>query len=341
MNVSVLDSPDVHCDNFVRRIPGAKLCHFPAWAKMVEKIFGHKSLFLVAREDGDIYGVLPLTQVRSRLFGNRMISQAFSNYGGLLVTSPKARDALYDRAVQLALDHECESMELRNIEALPYDMQQNTNKITVLLPLVSSRDEVWKRIGHKIRNRIRKAEKSGIVVLNGGSEMVDDFYRVWTIRMGQLGTPCYPRKLFAGLIETFPENCRIFVAKQGNTVIGSMFTYFFNGVAQIRWGGVKVEYNRLAPTTYLFWSIAEHYCEKQTKYLDFGTSTEGSSQEEFKRRWRGQSIRLYYQYWLKPNRKLSITRPENPKFAKKVEIWKRLPLWMTRMIGPYISCNLP
>ena len=341
MSVSILDSPDSDCDDFVRGIVNAKLCHMPAWTDMIERAFGHKGFYLVAREGSAVCGVFPLTQVRSRLFGNRLISQAFGNYGGPLAKNRAALDALYEHAVELATQHGCESMALKNVEALPYDLHRRTDKITVYLPLAPDSDEVWKRLGHKIRNRVRKADKSGIIVSSGGAEMLDDFYRVWTIRMRQLGTPCYPRKLFSNILETFSDNCRIFLARLGNRTVGANFVYFFNGLVQVRWGGVLVEYNRLAPTTFLFWSIAKHYCGTGAKYLDFGTSTSGSGQEEFKRRWRGQSIHLHYQYWVPPGRELSMISPDIPRYVKKVQIWKRLPLWVTRIVGPHISRNLP
>ena len=69
---------------------------------MVEKVFGHKGFYLVAREGGTVCGALPLTHTCSRLFGSRMISQAFSNYGGPLAKSPVVSNALCRCAIELA-----------------------------------------------------------------------------------------------------------------------------------------------------------------------------------------------------------------------------------------------
>jgi len=69
---------------------------------MVQGTFGHKGYYLMAHEDGRIWGVLPLMHVRSRLFGNRLISQPFSDYGGPLAASSSVSDALYHRAVEIA-----------------------------------------------------------------------------------------------------------------------------------------------------------------------------------------------------------------------------------------------
>jgi serine/alanine adding enzyme len=196
MDVSILETPDCMCDEFVRSMPGARLCHMPVWTRMVEQAFGHKGYYLVARAEGRVCGVLPMMQVRSRLFGNRMISQAFSDYGGALAAEPAAQDALYTYATDLARRHRCGSIEFRNTAALPYDLHRRTDKISLCLPLAPDPQTVWKGLRHKTRNRVRKAETAGLAVISGGAELLDDFYRVWTIRMRELGTPCYPRRLF-------------------------------------------------------------------------------------------------------------------------------------------------
>jgi FemAB-related protein (PEP-CTERM system-associated) len=341
VEISVSNAPDSLCEDFVRATAGSKLCHMPAWMDMIEKTFCHKGYYLVARENGTICGVLPLTHVRSRLFGNRMISQAFSNYGGPLAKSPTALEALCKCAVELAKEHRCQSIELRNTDPIPYDLYLRTDKVSMYLPLTADPDELWKSFRPQIRNRVRKAEKSGIVLVTGGLDLLDDFYRVWTVRMHQFGTPCYSRKLFKSIMETFPQNSRIFLARLKGVTVGAMFTYHFNGLVQVRWGAVLVEYNRLAPTSFLWWSIMKHFCLIHASCFDFGRTTVDTGPHSFKKRWGAKPIQLCYQYWTRPGHELSLAKPDNPKYENKVEMWKRLPLWMTRLVGPHISRNLP
>ena len=341
MNVEICDACSAEYDAFVRRMPGAKLCHLFAWGQNVVRSLGHESLYLVARQGGSVCGVLPLTLIRSRLFGKRMISQAFSNYGGPLAENDAAREALYDRAVELSTKHRCESIEFRNVEPLPYDLHLRTDKITLCLPLDSDPSQVWKGLRPQIRNRIRKAEKAGLMVLSGGLEMLGDFYRIWTRRMHQLGTPCYPRKLFIAILKAFAEDCRIFLVHLNGTIVGGLFVYGFNEMAESRWGAVLTEYNDLSPNYLLNWAAMQYFGAAGAKWFDFGRSTVGSGQHEFKKRWGAEQIPLAYQYWTRPGHELSMAKPDNPKYAARVETWKKLPLWFTRLAGPYISCGLP
>jgi len=340
MNVTVLSIPDSLCDEFVKKIPDGKLEHLPVWGFMIERVFGHKAYYLVARDGNDVQGVLPIMQIRSRLFGNRMISQAFSTYGGPLVSDSSALYALYEKAVELAIKQGCESMELRNIVPLPYDLQVSTDKVCMCLPLPSDPEELWRSLKSKMRKGIRKARKSGITIVAGGEELLDEFYELYTVRMGQFGTPCYPYRLFKCIIDTFPSSIRLFTARLGKVTVGVAFCYSFNGFAQIRWGGIRVEYNSLCPNTLLCWSAMEHYSLSGALCFDFGRSKIGSRQQVYKEDWGATPTQLYYQFWARPGYELSLTRPDNPRYKKKVKMWKKLPLWMTRIAGPYISRSL-
>lgn len=338
----MLKSPNVECDEFVRQKPNAMLEHMPEWNFMIERTFGHKSFYLVARDGDVIQGVFPLTLVYSRLFGRRLMSQAFSNYGGLLADSPAVSEALYKRAVELATERNCDWMEIRNVDPLPYDLEETTDKITIHLQLTSDPNELWKSFKPKDRNRVRKAEKSGVTALQGGVELLDDFYHVWTIRMHQVGTPCYSRKLFRAIFDSFPEYCRIFLVHLKDQTVGGAFVYCFKGLVQIRWGATLVEYKKLCPTNLLCWSVMKHYCLAGASCFDFGRTTVNSGQHKFKKQWGGAiEVPLHYQYRTRPGHKLSLPKPDNPKYKKKVELWKKLPLWMTRLIGPYICRSVP
>ncbi len=341
MEITSADAACAECDRFVRQAKGAKLCHLPAWTQMVERVFGHKGEYLVAREEGRIRGVLPLMHVRSRLFGYRLISQPFSDYGGPLAESESARDALYRRAVESAQGCGCKSMELRNTAALPYDLHLRTDKISFYLPLAEDPQAAWKALRHKTRNRIRKAQGAELTVVSGGPELLDEFYRMWTVRMHELGTPCYPRKLFSGILETFPDGTRIFLARRHGATAAGLFAYTFEGWVQSCWGAALREYDGIGPNYVLNWAAIELYGREGMRWFDFGRSTVGSGQHTFKERWGASPIDLCWQYWTRDGAEPALARPQEARYRRKVELWKKMPLWASRLIGPVISPALP
>jgi FemAB-related protein (PEP-CTERM system-associated) len=317
------------------------MCHLPAWSDMLARTMGYEPFYLVAREGNDICGVLPMMRVQSRLFGNRMISQAFSNYGGMLTDYSEAREAFFTYAVELACRLNCESIELRNTEPLPYDLRVRSEKICMHLALSGDPQELWKSFEPKVRNQVRKAEKSNITVMHGRLELLKDFYNVYVHRMRLLGTPPYPQKIMRSILETFPDNSRIFLAKLGSLTVGGGLTFCLDGFVEIPWAATLVKYNSLCPNNLLYWSVLEHYCLAGAKCFDFGRCTIGESTYQFKKQWGAQPVKLYYQYWARPGLAFTPVTPDNPKYKWRVGLWKKLPLWVTRIIGPYISRNLP
>jgi len=341
MEVSILNSPDPACDEFITQSPEGRICHLPAWASVVVRAAGHRTFYLVARDSGQVRGVLPLTQVRNFLFGNRMISQAFSTYGGLLAESDQARNALFNHAVELATKLDCESIEFRNIKPLPYDLHLREDKLTMLIQLEAGAEQVWQNVRGEIRKQTRKAEKNGLVVVDGAMELLDDFYAIYSRRMHELGTPAYPRKLMAAMLDMFPENVRLFVIRLEDMCVGAGLITHFNRIAEIPCSATLSKFNSLYPNRLLYWNIIKYCCDHGAKLFDFGRSSVGSGNYEFKRRWRAKPVQLNYQYWVRPGHRLSILSPDNPKYRKKVQMWKKLPLWVARLAGPYISRNLP
>lgn len=341
MQVKVLNEADSLCDDFVAGMAGHKLCHLYAWSRMVAECTGHRPFYLVAYDGDSIEGILPLMLVRSRLFGTRMISQAFHTYGGPLACGSETIQALYRYAVDLADEHMCDYVEFRNVDPMPYDLYLRSDKVAMHLPLEGDAEKLWDGFKGEVRNRVRKAQKSGVVVSLGGLDLLDEFYKVWTVRMHELGTPAYPKKLMKAIFETFKGNSWVFLVRLEGKTIGGAFTTNYNGFADIQWVATLGQYNNLGCNMLLYWSVIKHHCEFGGRCFDFGRCTIDGPTYEFKRRWGAQPVKLNYQYWVKPGKKLSLAVPDSSRYSRKVAIWKRLPLWMTRLAGPYLSRNLP
>lgn len=344
IKVEILKQADPACDEFLKSRSDATIYHTYGWNEVVKRTYNYKLYYLVARDGQAVRGLLPLAYVRSVLFGNRMVSQAHSNYGGPVTDCSQAIDCLYNRAVELAEEHRCDSIEFRNVEPLPYEgLFLRSDKISMRLPLVPDPDEMWKnfKTDAKIRTNVRKAQKAGIITTSGGLELLNEFYNLYTIRMHQLGSPCYSRNLMRTILEILPDNSRIFVARLGHVTVAARFVVNFSGWAESCWGMAMVEYNNLSPNQMLLWEAIKYYCLNGAKWFDFGRSTVDTKYYDFKKRWGAETVPLHYQYWVRPGHKLSITSPDNPKYKRKIEMWKRLPLWVTRLVGPCISRGLP
>ncbi|MCP2938018.1 hypothetical protein NK983_35520, partial [Salmonella enterica subsp. enterica serovar Typhimurium] len=73
--------------------------------------------YLLAERGGRICGVLPLAQVKSRLFGHSLVSLPFGVYGGVAADDDEAARALETEAQRIAQLLGVDHLEFRNVEA--------------------------------------------------------------------------------------------------------------------------------------------------------------------------------------------------------------------------------
>ena len=115
VHVRGLEAGDANRWNaFVARRPEATFFHRAEWAGVLEQAFGHQAHYLLAESAGTVRGILPLGRVRSRLFGDALISTPFCVYGGVVADDDEARAALTREACALAERLGVDYLELRN-----------------------------------------------------------------------------------------------------------------------------------------------------------------------------------------------------------------------------------
>jgi hypothetical protein len=210
---------------FVEQHPGASGYHLTGWRPIFENVFGHRTHYLSARRGDRMVGILPLVEFRSHVFGRFAVSLPFLNQGGVVAEDDETARALVERAIEVARSGSLHHMELRHEQRRFPDLADKQHKVSMRLGLPGTADALWNALDRKVRNQIRKAEKSGLVIESGGSELVDAFYEVFAENMRDLGTPVYPRAFFAAVMERFPARTRIHVVRLDGEVIASSLTF--------------------------------------------------------------------------------------------------------------------
>jgi len=329
-------------DSFVDSQSGATNYHLFGWRGVVEKSFKHAAHYLAARNTkGAIVGILPLVRMQSRLFGHFLVSVPFFNYGGLLCSDPQAASPLLKEAGRLMAETGASYVELRHRGWQLENAPAKTGKVTMLLELALDVDSQWKAFNAKLRNQVRKAEKSGLQVVTGGRELLDGFYEVFCRNMRDLGTPVYGKWFFANVLATFPQSCRIISVLHGDTVIASGIACWYRGTIEIPWASSNRDYKALCPNNILYWKAISFAIENGFSTFDFGRSTPGEGTYKFKEQWGAKPLQLYWQYLLREGEPLPAINNKNPKFDLAIRVWQKLPLPLTRILGPHIVKNIP
>ncbi len=339
ITIEIASEPDREAwDAFVAGHPDATGYHAWAWRDVFARAFGHTSIYLAAKSDGRIAGVLPLVLIRGLVFGRSLTSLPFLNYGGVVAESPAVADALAAAAGDHARAHHCDHVELRHVERQFHAFPCKQHKVTMLLPLEGVS---WDRLDRKVRNQIRKAQKSELTAESGGRELLADFYSVFARNMRDLGTPVYGRGFFDEVLGTFPDRTRVHVVRLKGSPVAAGITYRTRTKVEVPWASSVRDHNSLCPNHLLYWNIIERAIETGAAILDFGRSTPNEGTYKFKEQWGAQPVPLHWEYpWLK-GESLPDVRPTNPKFQLAVRLWKKLPLPVATRLGPSIVRTIP
>ena len=328
-------------DAFVLSHPDATGCHIWGWRRVFERAFGHETVYLAARREGAIVGVLPLVAFRSWIFGRFMVSLPFVNYGGVLAADAGARAALVDAATREAAGRGCRHVELRHTTRQLPALPLKQHKVSMTLELPPDAGQAWEQLDRKVRNQVRKAQKSELTAVVGGRELLDEFYGIFAVNMRDLGTPVYGRAFFGRVLEEFAAAARVHVVRKGAEPVAAGITIGFRQTVEVPWASSLRAYRTLSPNNLLYWSIIEQAIADGRRTLDFGRSTPHEGTYEFKRQWGAVPSPLFWEYALVTGADVPDQSPANPKFKPAIELWKRLPVPVATAIGPHIVRSIP
>lgn len=343
MGISLANNTDVRAWNaYVLNHPDSAFYHVYEWKHVIEQVFSHRTFYLTATsENGTINGILPLVLMKSRLFGNFMVSLPYLNYGGILADDEEIEKKLVAEAVIIAQAHKMNHIELRHREHKQINLPAKTAKVSLLLDLPESADTLLQSFKSKLRSQIRKPEKEGLNGTIGGAEQVDNFYYVFSRNMRYLGTPVYDRNLFKTILTTFSKETRICTVLKAGKPVAAGFIVGYKDTVEMPWASSLREYNHLSPNMMLYWTVLSYAADNGFKKFDFGRSTPHEGTYQFKMQWGAQPVRLYWHYWLSRGNALPEINPKNPRYRYFIKIWQHLPLWLTNLMGPKIVRNIP
>ncbi len=344
MNISVVNvAADASqlWDEYAGRAASATLYHLYGWRRVVEDTFGHRTHYLAARGADGVLGVLPLVELRSRLFGHMLVSMPFFNYGGICADGEPARQALLHAGIELAETRRADFVEIRHDDDWESGLPTKTAKVSMRLTLPGSPEELWKSFPSKLRSQVDRPRKAGMTATLGGRELLDAFYEVFSTNMRDLGTPVYPKSFFRAILDAFPDRTWVGAVHLEGKPVAAGFLAGFRDRLEIPWASSVRAYNRSSPNMLLYWTCLEFASRSGYRVFDFGRSTPGEGTYRFKAQWGAVAHPLHWHYWLRNGGALPQVNPKNPKYQLAIELWKRLPLGVTRQIGPRIVKYIP
>lgn len=312
------------------------------WLAILRDGLDHQPVLIEAAAGSDTLGMLPLEFLESRLFGRFLVGLPYLNSGGVLTADANVAAQLIDAAVKLADELDVKHLELRhekraNHRAFNHEL---TEKVHLRLPLPESSEELWKNVGPKVRNQIRKAEKEGVVAEWGRDELLREFYDVYSHNMRDLGTPVFSHRLFAAILRHLGTSAEICVARYRNKAVAAALLIHGNGMTEVPSASSLRRWNHLNGNMLVYWELLKRTIERGQQVFDFGRSSADSNTYRFKSQWGAQPHPAVWQYYVRHG-SVGEMRPNHPKNQRRIAVWKKLPVWLTRIAGPPIVRGIP
>ena len=318
--------------------------HHPAWNAVMVNGLGHKPFNLAAfSESGSLVGLLPLSFVQSPLFGKFLVSQPYLNTGGVWADEQEVAVALVDKAVQLADELDVKHLELRHEVRVehPRLTAERTDKVHMRLPLPANSEELLKSFKSKLRSQIKKAAENPFKCEFGGRDLLHPFYGLFATNMRDLGTPVYSRRLFRAILDAFgSEGAELCVVRlDGRPVAGALLIHD-RDKTEVPSASSLREFNSTGANMWMYWRLLERAIERGSTTFDFGRSSVGSGTYKFKEQWGAVAHPAVWQYYVRRGNPADM-RPDSPNKQRLIQVWQRLPVWLTKMVGPGIVRGIP
>lgn len=330
-------------DAYVAAHPQGSAFHRAAWSRAVERGCGQAAHYLVAGGEGNLRGVLPLTEVHSPLFGRALASAGFAVGGGPIGDDQATVDALAEAAWILAGRLSCPSLELRG-GALPSvdGWHVEEGSYAGFARALAADDEAeLLAIPRKQRAEVRRAQGFDLAVRIGrGEQDRGDHYAVYAESVRNLGTPVFPRSLFDAVLDLFGEDADILTVSHEGRPLASVFSLYHKGVVMPYWGGGTRDARTWRANDMMYYALMCHARGRGCSAFDFGRSKFGTGAFAFKKNWGFEPAPLAYAIRTADGQEPRQINPLSPRYRLQIALWQKLPLGVANRLGPWIAKGL-
>ena len=318
----------------------ANLGQAAQWYTVIRQAYGHKPLYFQAEDTAGVGGILPTFLIQSWVFGTVVSSMPFLDVGGPCASSTILVDALVSRLLEEAAHYRAGLVELRCNRPLQLPFQATGDKVNLSLPLPKDPDRLWSQLDTKVRNQIRKAERSGLSIEFGSTEKLCEFYSIFAQNMRDLGSPVHAIGFFQAILNAFAERAAIVLVRKDTQAIGGLFALSYKDALIVPWASSLRKFLSLCPNMLLYWETLRMACLDGFRLFNFGRSSRDSGTYRFKRQWGAIEEPLFW-YSIPigehPRKYLSQT---DGRGAILSQLWRSLPLRVTKWLGPIIRKSL-
>lgn len=319
----------------------ASLSHRFEWRRVLRRAYRKRCHYLVAEEPEGWRGVLPLVHMKGPLAANRLVSLPFLDQGGIVAGTGEAADALRREAFRLAAELGATGLDFRGPGGRDEPPPEEQRRFRLVLELPTSEEQLWKKIGPKVRNQVRKSERAGLATERVGDGELASFYRVFAHNMKSLGAPVHSRRFFGEILAAFAADAALYLTRDaaGAPIAGAV-ALRHGEIATVPWAASLPSARRDCPNHSLYWRVLREARAAGAAAFDFGRDFVGTGTFHFKKQWHAEPLPLVWHSYAPDGGFIAERQVEPGRHRRLVDLWRGLPMPVANVLGPLVRRQL-
>ncbi len=295
-------------DSFVLNHPRGRLSHLIGFKKTVETVYGLEAHYWLYSRRGRLQAVFPSFFHQSLIYGKRLLSQPFSEYGGLLFSPgldmPEKQKILTEFPAVIAGSREKRPFDYVEVRCFPDSQGLEASLFKKeslysygILPLRKNMN-LWSWVNRSVRKNIKKASRCGLKLEEGRSaeDIASKFYPLHLKSMKRLGSPPHPLAYFLTLRKNLEKHLKLWQARFGDTTISALLGWAVGQSVHITDIASDEKYFSLRGNDFLHFELLRWAMANDFNCFDFGP-VRYPGQEQYKKKW-GLELHEYSCFYL-------------------------------------------
>jgi hypothetical protein len=322
--------------------PDYTFFHSAAWAKVLNKTYGHEPAYLRFYRNGNLAALLPIMDVRSFVTGRRGISLPFTDFCGPLIFETENIDLLFPKVVETARERKWKHFEIRERKTFESSAPPAVEFLGHTLDLRAGEEELLRRLKSSVRRALRKGERNELKIeVTNTRKAILEFYQLHVQTRKKHGLPPQPLSFFLNIHEHVLEAGLGFVviARLGSRAVAANVYFHFGKKAIYKFGASNQKFQDLRGSNLAMWEGIRFLAQSGTESLHFGRTSVGN-----------EGLRRYKLAWGTKEEKLEYLKYDVVAgqwvAARDVaacihnSVFSKLPLHLNRMAGAIIYPHL-
>lgn len=335
-------------DDYVLKNSHASVYHSTSWLNIISEVFKYKDCSVLAMDNNEICGVMPLYQARLG-FRRVLVTMPLRDRGGILADNQLSADELTKHALASMHSLACDGLIIKQYEAFMWNMPPQLSLqqplVTISVSLRCSQADIWNNITPQAKNKVRQAEKNGIrVKLSIDKTDLDMFFVMLYRTRKRLGVPPFPKQFFDRIHAEIISRGQgiVAIAMHNDKPVAGMMLFTFGKSVIDAYSAWNKELGELRANDLLVWKAIEWSKQNHFETFEFGAdSPDQDTLLKYKAKWSPEIKPVNYYVACRENKKINLLNGGSISFGIVRKAIGFAPAALYRLSGkvtPYFYC---